>query len=254
MQSLVVFVKGVPRQITGSVQDATTNDLIQALAQADHHVGKFMLVAVNPANQVEYFLRSGEVPSEVIRNSIAQQIELRLEMREVEPEHGMRNFLPRSRSLSNAKSSPPDYIPNRLSTPTLNAINAEELSYANCDLDALNLTRTEVESIILYQMKLIEEYKEKLAQLSAEMNDKTDNEFLQLVRQHKNLKRTIEQLETGKWEEKRKKEAENLDGIQTAIDAMTTAMNNKKVELNEVLFAQTQLTYQMKHFQHKQFF
>ncbi|CAD5221642.1 unnamed protein product [Bursaphelenchus xylophilus] len=256
MQSLVVFVRGVARQITGSVENATTSDVIQALAQADHYTGKFTLVVVDRTNQVEYFLRSVEVPFEVIRNLIAQRIEVHLEMKEVDPRAEL--VLPRSRSLSNVlgKQNPPGYVSNRLSTPEDNHIKPtqSEKNLPNINLESLNITRKDVENIILSQLKNIEEQKEDLARLSAEVTDKTDKEYLQLLRQRRNLRKTIEQLEESQWEKKRQIEEEKLDRLQTAIDAMAIALDNKMMELNDILRLQTQLTYQMKSLKQKDLF
>jgi len=219
---LVVHIDGHARQITGSVEDSSVSEVITALAQANNKIGRFSLVLLNKSNNIEYFLRSNDIPYRVLELMKEKGIDCQLEVRDVDQIADIsQELLPRRPSSETISIKTDPIEPQTQKSPDFEQI-----------LNGMN--KSELEELIQNQDDILWKHQIKIVGLESEVLDEKDQELLQLLKQRNNLRQTLNELTSIDWKQCKLDEFRELKNVALTVESFKLKIANKQSQLDGI--------------------
>lgn len=158
------------------------------------------------------------------------------------------------RRTSTNRHPPPDYnklLEERIFRKGSDARTSAPLTFLNIpnfslkDLYERSFTREELETLIKIQERILSSQKEELIRMETTQLNSLEQEMMQLLRQHNNLQNILNSLRNSNWKERLESEKRESERLNTAIAAMSVAVENKGRELYEAIQFQKALEVQI---------
>ncbi|KAI1725676.1 ras association domain-containing protein 7 [Ditylenchus destructor] len=112
---------------------------------------------------------------------------------------------------------------------------AEIQEFSPNSLYCQTFSREDLKRFLKSQSEVLSVQRNELASMELALSNDLERELMQLKKQHNNLQTVLNSLRNAVWPSKVENERQESDRLNTAIDAMKTAIENKRRELHEIL-------------------